>query len=106
MKRGGVYMNGVRAGTLWKTEDGIYVYRYDDLYYKDGTMPAISLTLPKTQQEYRSGELFAFFYGMLAEGINKEVQCRLLKIDEDDDYTRLLKTAGNDTIGAVTVREE
>jgi len=46
-----------------------------------------------------------FFYGMLAEGINKDIQCRLLKIDEEDDFTRLIKTAGEDTIGAITVKE-
>jgi serine/threonine-protein kinase HipA len=48
--------------------------------------------------------LFAFFQGLLAEGINKDIQCRLLKIDENDDFLRLLQTAGNDTIGAVTVK--
>ena len=30
----------------------------------------------------------------------------LLKIDEADDFTRLIKTAGEDTIGAITVKEE
>ena len=33
------------------------------------------------------------------------MQCRLLKIDENDDFTRLIKTAGEDTIGAITVKE-
>lgn len=35
-----------------------------------------------------------FFFGLLSEGINKDIQCRLLKIDEDDDFTRLIQTAG------------
>jgi len=48
--------------------------------------------------------LFSFFSGLLSEGINKDIQCRLLKIDENDDFTRLLKTAGEDTIGAITVK--
>jgi HipA-like protein len=46
-----------------------------------------------------------FFSGLLSEGINKDIQCRLLKIDESDDFTRLIKTAGEDTIGAITVKE-
>jgi hypothetical protein len=28
-----------------------------------------------------------------------------LKIDENDDFTRLLKTANTETIGVITVRE-
>ncbi len=48
---------------------------------------------------------FPFSTGMLAEGINKDIQCRLLKIDEKDDFTRLLKTAGDDGIGAIAVKE-
>jgi serine/threonine-protein kinase HipA len=36
--------------------------------------------------------------------VNKDIQCRLLRIDENDDFTRLLQTAGDDTIGAITVK--
>ncbi len=105
MAKGIVYINGVRAGTLQRTVEGIYLFRYEDDYFKNETMPAISLTLPKSNQEYLSPMLFSFFYGLLAEGVNKDIQCRLLKIDEEDDFTRLLKTAGEDTIGAITVKE-
>jgi serine/threonine-protein kinase HipA len=49
--------------------------------------------------------LFPFFYGLLSEGTNKEIQSKLLKIDENDDFTRLIKTAENDTIGAITIKE-
>ena len=105
MTKGIVYINGVRAGVLQRTADGNYLFRYEDDYFKNVTMPAISLTLPKSKQEYQSPMLFPFFYGLLAEGVNKDIQCRLLKIDEEDDFNRLLKTAGEDTIGAVTVKE-
>jgi serine/threonine-protein kinase HipA len=50
-------------------------------------------------------QLFPFFYGILSEGVNKDIQCRLLKIDEQDDFTRLLETAGEDTIGAITIKK-
>lgn len=105
MAKGIVYINGVRAGMLQRTGEGNYLFRYADDYFKNEAMPAISLTLPKKKQEYQSSMLFPFFYGLLAEGVNKDIQCRLLKIDEEDDFTRLLKTAGEDTIGAVTVKE-
>jgi serine/threonine-protein kinase HipA len=105
MAKGGVYINGLLAATLEKGADGIYRFRYEDDYFNNGALPAISLTLPKTKQVYESNYLFPFFYGLLAEGVNKDIQCRLLRIDEEDDFTRLLKTAGEDTIGAITVKE-
>ena len=104
--KGGVYYNGTRAGTIERTGEGKYVFSYDETYFIDTRMPSVSLTLPKTMQQYESDVLFPFFYGLLAEGINKDIQCRLLKIDEEDDFTRLLKTAATDTIGAITIKEE
>lgn len=105
MAKGGVYVNGELAGFLEKTIQGTFRFWYQDNYFKNETLPPVSLTLPKTQQEYQSDELFSFFFGLLAEGVNKDIQCRLLRIDEEDDFTRLLKTAGEDTIGAITVKE-
>jgi serine/threonine-protein kinase HipA len=54
---------------------------------------------------FQSTYLFPFFFGLLSEGINKEIQCKAYQIDEKDEFTRLLKTAKNDTIGAITVKE-
>jgi HipA-like protein len=106
MQRGIVFVNGIKAGFVERNDDEGFIFRYADEYFMDAAMPAISLSLPKNQKQYASAVLFPFFYGLLAEGINKDIQCRLLKIDEDDDFTRLLKTAGTDTIGAVTIKEE
>jgi HipA-like protein len=103
--KGAVYNNGVLAGHLEKNKSGQYIFKYDDAYFAGNENPPISLTLPKSQKEYYSDQLFSFFFGLLSEGVNKEIQCRLLKIDEQDDFTRLLKTAGEDTIGAITVKQ-
>lgn len=104
MRQGIVYMNGERAGVLTEVSPTEYVFRYDDSYYEDDAMPAISLTLPKTRQEYRSPYLFSFFSNMLSEGRNRTVQSRLLHIDENDHFGILLATAQTDVAGAVTVR--
>lgn len=105
MAKGGVYYNGKLAGVLEKKASDHYVFTYTDDYYNDFEMPSVSLTLPKKKQEHQSTVLFPFFAGLLSEGVNKDIQCRLLRIDEEDDYIRLLKTAGDDTIGAITVKE-
>lgn len=102
MKKGTVYYRDIPAGELVRDADG-YLFRYDPLYFADSSMPAISATLPKTQPEYRSATLFPFFFGLLAEGAQKERQCRELRIDENDHFTRLLETSAHGAIGAVHV---
>ena len=103
MRAAEVYCNGEFAGIITE-ENRIYVFRYDDKYFLDNEKPMISLTLPKTQPEYRSNYLFPFFYNMLTEGANRKTQSRLLRIDEKDDFGILLATAQHDTLGAVKVK--
>lgn len=93
----------MEAGILIQHDDGAFTFRYNDSWISDSTMPNISLTLPKSKQEYHSSYLFPFFYNMLPEGSNKQVVCRLNRIDEDDYFGLLLTTAKNDNIGAVRV---
>ena len=103
--RAEVYNNEILAGLLEKIEQGEYVFTYDQQYLNDPETSAISLTLPKTEEAYRSPVLFPFFFGLLSEGVNKQTQCRSLKIDENDHFTLLLKTADTDTIGSITIKE-
>ncbi len=100
-----VYRNNELAGKLTQAE-GEYIFQYADSYFLDSTKRPISLTLPKTQQEYRSKIFFPFFFNMLAEGVNKRLQCRQLQIDESDFFSLLTHTAGEDTIGCITVKAE
>lgn len=105
MRAATVYYNQIPAGTLAEENRHSYSFAYDEGYFKNLLLPAISLTLPKTQQEYLSEYLFPFFYNMLAEGVNRTLQSRQLKIDENDSFGFLLATAQFDTIGAITVKE-
>lgn len=100
-----VFTNGVLAGTLSETDDGKYIFKYDDAYLLDSRNRAISLSLPKRKEAFVADELFPFFYNMLSEGANKALQCMTLKIDENDAFGLLLATANNDTIGAITVKK-
>jgi len=103
MQKAAVYHNDVLAGVLEKHAPDDYLFTYTPAYIA-GPLSSISLTLPKSRQEHHSRVLFPFFSGLLAEGINKDIQCRAFRIDEEDDFTRLLETAAADTIGAITVR--
>ena len=106
--RAEVLFNGLVAGILEyranKRIDRKYSFRYTEAYLQND-QPAISLTLPKQVKGFVSPVLFSFFYGLLAEGIAKQIQCREWQIDENDHFTRLVRTAHTETIGAVTVRE-
>jgi serine/threonine-protein kinase HipA len=96
-------MNRIAAGILTENDDGSYTFRYDGDYLANPAYSSISLTLPKTQQEYHSKTLFPFFSNMLSEGVNRQVQSRLFKIDEEDSFGLLMAAAHNDVIGAITV---
>ena len=104
MRKVAVYRDGILAGILTEENRRSYLFNYDSVYFNDISKPAISLTLPKTQQEYHSEFLFPFFFNMLSEGVNKKLQCTQLKIDEEDNFRLLLATAQYDTVGAVTVK--
>jgi serine/threonine-protein kinase HipA len=103
MRRAEIHRNGKLAGILTEENHNKYIFRYEDAYFVDSKQPPISLTLPKTQQEYENNCLFPFFFNMLSEGANRKLQCMQLRIDENDSFGLLLETAQHDTIGAITV---
>jgi serine/threonine-protein kinase HipA len=103
-RKAAIYRNGELVGTLTEESRSRYVFRYDDCWWAVPDKPAVSLTMPKTQQEYSSQFLFPFFFNLLSEGANRQLQCRWLKIDEADHFGLLLATAQDDTVGAITVK--
>jgi HipA-like protein len=103
MRRANILYKGGNAGVLTQHDDGSFTFSYNDSWMQDDSKPAISLTLPKSQKEYHSKYLFPFFYNMLPEGSNKQVICKMMRIDSSDYFGLLLTTAKNDTIGAVRV---
>lgn len=103
MRQAKVLYKKEEAGLLSQLDNGAFVFRYHDAWFNAEDKPAISLTLPKNQQEYTSEHLFPFFYNMLPEGSNKQVVCHAMRIDQKDDFGLLLTTAANDTIGAVQI---
>ena len=95
-----VYVHDAEAGLLQETDDREYVFTYHDDYQGD----PVCLAMPVRQKVYRSDHLFPYFFNMLSEGANRQVQSTILHIDEKDDFGIMLATAQYDTIGAVTVK--
>ena len=95
-----MYVHDAEAGLLQETDDREYVFTYHDDYQGD----PMCLAMPVRQKVYRSDHLFPYFFNMLSEGANRQVQSTILHIDEKDDFGIMLATAQYDTIGAVTVK--
>ena len=105
MRKASVFYKDEDAGVLTQHDDGSFTFKYNDDWIDNPDKPAISLTLPKSENEFHSHHLFPFFYNMLPEGTNKQVVCKLNRIDPKDDFGLLLTTAKYDSIGAVTVQK-
>ena len=105
MRKANVCRNGELVGVLTQFSTNHYEFRYDNNWFTNKELPPVSLTMPKSKQVYRSEHLFPFFFNMLSEGVNRQLQSRYLKIDEKDYFGLLLATAKTDTIGVITISE-
>jgi len=105
MKSAKILRNSQEVGILTRLDDNSYMFQYTQEYLDDPQAKNISVNFPLQSEPFRSKHLFAFFFNMLSEGNIKKAQCKNLKIDESDNFTRLLKTAKDDVIGSITVEE-
>ena len=101
MRKADVYMHGEKAGILIEAEiNRKYHFEYEEGY----SGPPISVTLPIEKKTYDFESFPPFFEGLLPEGANLDILLRTYKIDLNSLFEILL-AVGNDTVGAVTVRE-
>lgn len=103
MRKAKIFFKDEEAAVLIQHDDGSYTFRYHEAWVIDSAKPPISLTLPKTTEDYHADYLFPFFFNMLPEGANKQVVSRLNRIDRNDYFGLLMATAEHDAIGAVRV---
>ncbi|HZW69711.1 MAG TPA: HipA N-terminal domain-containing protein, partial [Hanamia sp.] len=62
MRKAEVLFKDQLAGMLVQDDDGSFSFAYQTEWVEDNSKPAISLTLPKRHEPYRSEFLFPFFY--------------------------------------------
>jgi len=104
MKLRVIYKGKHNAGILWRDEYG-YHFEYKDEFISNKNTFSISVNMPKSQKRFNSVRLFASFQSMLSEGYNRELQCKALGIDSNDDWSLLMNTCEKDTIGAITIKK-
>jgi len=101
MRKAKVYVKGIEAGILSELVQGIeYVFEYLEAY--KGL--EVSRTMPTSQKVYKYNGFPPFFDGLLPEGIQLEGLLKIRKIDRSDYFSQLI-AIGEDTVGAVTVKE-
>lgn len=68
MRQGKVYYKNRLAGIITETNDGEYVFTYDDAYTKAYPNDFITFTMPVRDKPYTEKRLFPFFEGLIPEG--------------------------------------
>lgn len=100
MRQADVTVQDSLAGVLQETDDGGYVFTYEDGY----SGPPVSLTMPPTRRVYTFDVFPPFFEGLLPEGNQLDALLRQEKLDKNDYFSQLV-TVGADLVGDVTVRK-
>lgn len=102
MRRGKVYYIDHFAGILTETDDGEYLFKYNDQFINDYPDNFITFTMPVTHETYRDKRLFSFFEGLIPEGWLLDIASENWKINRNDRMGLLLACCQN-CIGAVSV---
>ncbi|MEX2514179.1 MAG: HipA N-terminal domain-containing protein [Cyclobacteriaceae bacterium] len=102
MRQGKVFYKDHLAGIITETNEGEYVFQYDNLYVKDYPDKFITFTMPVTDQPYLEKRLFPFFEGLIPEGWLLDIASENWKINKSDRMGLLLACCRN-CIGAVSV---
>lgn len=102
MRCGKVYYKDHLAGTITETNEGEYIFRYDEQYVKGHPNEFITFTMPVADTSYTDKQLFPFFDGLIPEGWLLDIASANWKINRNDRMGLLLACCQN-CIGAVHV---
>ncbi len=102
MRRAKVYYKNIVAGILTETDDGDYLFQYEEDYVANYPEQFITFTMPVTEEPYKSNRLFPFFEGLIPEGWLLDIATKNWKINANDKMGLLLACC-RDCIGAVSV---
>ncbi|REG99491.1 HipA N-terminal domain-containing protein [Flavobacterium aquicola] len=103
MRKAAIYYKEFQAGTLTETDEGDYVFQYEEKYVQEHSKESISLTMPVTAKAYTEKRLFPFFEGLIPEGWLLDIASKNWKINPNDRMGLLLACCQN-CIGAVSVQ--
>lgn len=102
MRKAKIYYKKDFAGCLTETDDGEYVFQYEEDYVQNHANQFLTFTMPVRKEPYKDNRLFPFFEGLIPEGWLLEIASKNWKLNPNDRMGLLLACCQN-CIGAVSV---
>jgi serine/threonine-protein kinase HipA len=102
MRKANIYYKDIPAGVLTETNEGEYIYAYNEEYVKNYPHQFLTFTMPVRKKPYQSQRLFSFFEGLIPEGWLLNIATKNWKLNPSDRMGLLLVCCQN-CIGAVSV---
>lgn len=102
MRQGKVFYKNRLAGLITETDEGEYVFQYDENYIEQYPNDFITFTMPVSKMPFKDKRLFPFFEGLIPEGWLLDIASKNWKINKNDRMGLLLACCQN-CIGAVHV---
>lgn len=103
MRKAAIYYKDVLAGILTETDEGDYIFQYEEQYIKKHPKQFITFKMPVSPKTYTDKRLFPFFEGLIPEGWLLDIASKNWKINPNDRMGLLLACCQN-CIGAVSVQ--
>ena len=103
MRKAAIYYKEFLAGILTETDEGEYIFQYEEKYVNEHPKESITLTMPVSTKPYTDKRLFSFFEGLIPEGWLLDIASKNWKINQNDRM-RLLLACCQNCIGAVSVQ--
>jgi len=102
VRRGLVYYKDWFAGVITETDEGEYLFKYDEKYIVEHAQAPITFSMPVCHKTYTENRFFPFFEGLIPEGWLLDIASKNWKINKNDRMGLLLACCHN-CIGAVSV---
>jgi len=103
MRKAIIRYNNIEAGILTETNEGHFIFQYDEQYVNDHPDQFLTFTMPVIKYPYHDKHLFSFFEGLIPEGWLLDIAKTHYKINLNDRMGLLLACCQN-CIGAVSVK--
>lgn len=103
MRQANILYDTIFCGILTETNDGEFIFKYDEDYIHKYPNQFITFTMPVRNEEYKEKRLFGFFEGLIPEGWLLDIASKNWKINRNDRMGLLLACCQN-CIGAVSVQ--
>ncbi len=103
MRKASILYGELVAGILTETDEGEFIFQYDQDYLDLKDCQPITLTMKLRPVPYVADRLFAFFEGLIPEGWLLDIASKNWKLNPNDRMGLLIACCGN-CIGAVSVQ--